>query len=285
MNPTREHEHHRSAQSGPRRFLEHWAQHFVYPGEFSVLTQRAAVFGACGRSGADNHPATDPQPLAQGFALRADHDVFAVGRGVGAALDAGEGEVRAGLFALAIGLHEVGLALGREPEEVEREIDAAAKSVASRMREAAMADARFESAGCAVTALWLSPPRPVLLHAGDCLAIRLRSGSAQALTVEHTLERDSHDKGMAVPSPYIRSVLLRMLGAFEGPRGEPDVVVPDLAPEDRVLLLSTDVATRLVHGDFATAFEGTPAEAGRRLLDLALARKAPEAAVVVVDLS
>ncbi len=275
MGPARER---RSARTG-RRFLEDWAARWVYPGELSTLTTRAAAFAACGRAGAK--AAAEPEPLVQGFALRPEHDVYAVGRGVGAA----EESANTGYWALGIGLHEVAESLAAGGDEPEVAGQMAARAVAARMREAAQTDAIFESAGCAVTALSLGTGRPILLHAGDCVAVRLRGGAAQALTAEHTLERDSRDKGIPIASPYVRSVLLRVLGAFESPRGDPEVFVPDLAAEDRVLLLSTDAAARFATADYAAAFDGTPAEAGRRLLDLALSRKAPEAAVVVLDLA
>jgi serine/threonine protein phosphatase PrpC len=261
-----------------KRFLEHWATHWIYPGEYSALTPHAAAFGMCGRS--VQAPQPDPDPVVQGFTFRPEHDFFAVGRGVGAS----EGAGKTGYWALAIGLHEMAESANEGGDEPEAAIRGAAQSVAEHLRNAAKVDAIFENAGCAVTALWLSAARPTLVHAGDCLAVRLRGGTAQPLTVEHTLERDSREKGIPIASPYIRSVLLRLLGAFDAPRGEPEILAPDLAPDDRVLLLSTDAATRLANVDLSAALEGTPAEAGRRLLTLALARKAPEAAVVVIDL-
>ena len=219
--------------------------------------------------------------MTQGFTVRPGADVFAVGRGVGPA----EGAGNTGYWSLAIGLWEIGEALSRGVEAPDEAGKEAADQVAGRMREAAKADPIFENAGSAVTALWFPGGKATLIHAGDCQAVRLRNGTAQALTTEHTLERDSREKGIPNASPYIRAVLLRMLGALDPARADPQVLVPDLAPDDRVLLMSTDVATRVSNMDLATALDGTPAHAGRRLLELALARKAPEAAVVVIDLN
>lgn len=276
----------RSTRSASYQLLKAWAPHLSFPGALSVLTERAAACGCAGRSTAEGlGTAADPEPLAQGAAVRSDIDLYAVGRGVGAAGERAGSSGHVHAFALAMALRVFGDALGRPAGSPERAVEDAARAVGEAMRKAATADPIFEQAGCAVTGLWLGAAHPVLIHAGDGLAVRLRARAAQALTVEHTLERDCREKGIPLPSPYVRAVLLRLFGAFDPGRGTPEMLTPDLAPEDRVLFVTADAATRLTMTDYAGVLEGTPAEAARKLVETALARKAPEAAVVAVDLA
>jgi serine/threonine protein phosphatase PrpC len=125
--------------------------------------------------------------------------------------------------------------------------------------------------------------------AGDSRGYRMRKGELSRLTHDHSLVQDLVDAGMLTEAEAEThenaNVVTRAVGAAE--RIDPDVVGGDAAPGDRFLLAS-DGLTRLVRDQELTAQlgAGTPAEAADKLMEMALARGAPDnVSLIVVDIA
>lgn len=125
--------------------------------------------------------------------------------------------------------------------------------------------------------------------AGDSRGYRLRDGELARLTHDHSLVQNLVDAGMLTPDQAEThenaNLITRAIGVAEAL--EVDVVDGEALPGD-IFLLASDGLTRVVH-DHELADElrrAPPAEAADRLIDMVLARGAPDnVSLIIVQLS
>ncbi len=130
---------------------------------------------------------------------------------------------------------------GHEPARLLR---AAAREAHEQLTAGVAADPRRTGMATTLTAVLTDGARTVLAHVGDSRAYRWRDGEITQLSHDHTLVQSMVDEGRITPaeaaaSPY-RNVVLRAVDAEH--RVEPDLVVLDLRPGDRLLLCSDGVS-------------------------------------------
>jgi len=128
---------------------------------------------------------------------------------------------------------------------------ASAVRLANRViREAASNDPEFRGMGATIVAVWLDGDKLSLAHVGDSRAYRLRAGTLEVLTRDHSLVAEQVRLGLltqeqADVSEY-QTILIRALGATEVV--EVDVDEHLLLHGDSVLLCS-DGLSRMISDD------------------------------------
>jgi protein phosphatase len=169
-----------------------------------------------------------------------------------------------------------GLARLSHPQCLESLADEAAR-ILSEVNQQLIEEAerRFgDIIGSTVVALMAVADRCALLWAGDSRAYRLRHGSLEQLTLDHSLVQGMVDEGLLSPEMAevhpLANVLLRALG------GDANLAldrrVEPLQPGDRYLLCSDGVPRELTRERMAEIMErADPAETARELVEAALA--------------
>ena len=144
---------------------------------------------------------------------------------------------------------------------------------------------RQQTIGTTVVGLAIANNSFLCFWLGDSRAYRLRDGELSRLTRDHSLVQDLVDAGMLTPEQAEThenaNLITRAVGVAE--EIEPEIVGGDAAPGDRFLLAS-DGLTRLVP-DPELAQELRAArldEAADRLLEMALARGAPDNVSLII---
>lgn len=138
--------------------------------------------------------------------------------------------------------------------------------------------------GTTLTALMFNGREFGMIHVGDSRGYRLRDGKLSQITVDDTFVQSLVDEGKLDPADVSshpqKSLILK---AYTGRPVEPTLVTLDARPGDRLLLcsdgLSDPVTASTIESTLAT---GTPADAARRLIELALRSGGPDNITVVV---
>ncbi|MDO4909110.1 MAG: protein phosphatase 2C domain-containing protein [Corynebacterium sp.] len=123
-----------------------------------------------------------------------------------------------------------------------------------------------------------------MCHVGDSRAYRVREGKLEQITVDDTFVQSLVNEGKLDPSEVSthpqRSLILK---AYTGRPVEPTLRMVDVRPGDRFLLCSDGLSDPV---SFETIQEtlpkGTPADAARQLISLALRGGGPDNVTVVV---
>ncbi|MDO4911015.1 MAG: protein phosphatase 2C domain-containing protein [Corynebacterium sp.] len=162
------------------------------------------------------------------------------------------------------------------------------KAIADGVRE----NPETDGMGTTLTALLLHSTEEGtelgMCHVGDSRGYRLRDGVLEQITVDDTFVQSLVNKGKLDPSEVSthpqRSLILK---AYTGRPVEPTLSLIDVRPGDRFLLCSDGLSDPV---SFSTIQEtlpkGTPAEAARQLVSLALRGGGPDnVTVVVADVS
>jgi PPM family protein phosphatase len=155
-----------------------------------------------------------------------------------------------------------------------------------RIRTLVEEDARREGMGTTVTAALWTGAQLVLAHVGDSRAYLLRAGELTQITHDHTFVQSLVDEGRISEDEAgvhpARSLLLRALTGSGDV--EPDVVVVDVQPGDRLLLCSDGLSGVVSGATLTEVLTGTSdlAAAADRLVDLALKGGAPDNVTCVV---
>lgn len=172
-----------------------------------------------------------------------DPPLFAVADGLGGAQ---AGEVASRLAAAAF--REYHDADGLEPEE---RIAAIVQEANRRIYERARSDADVSGMGTTVTAALLTNGRVVLAHVGDSRGYRIREGTLEQLTEDHSLVADLMRSGRLTPEEADahpqRSVITRALGT--DPKVDVDTLALDVEPGDLFLLCSDGLTTMVADED------------------------------------
>jgi serine/threonine protein phosphatase PrpC len=176
--------------------------------------------------------------------------IFVVADGMGGA-QAGEVASKAAADAFDVDLG------GAPPEQLLRETIATANR---RIHELARADPSRAGMGTTLTAAIVDAESEEVAigHVGDSRAYRLRSGSLEQLTRDHSLVEEMRRKGQitdaqAEDHPQ-RSIITRALGPE--PEVEPDVQTVPAAPGDTFLLCSDGLTTMLDEDQIAKLLAG-----------------------------
>lgn len=141
------------------------------------------------------------------------------------------------------------------------------------------------SIGTTVVGLVLGEGRFRCFWAGDSRAYRLRGGQIVQLTRDHSMVQDLVDAGMLQPEEAAghpnSNIITRAVGV--APDLRVDIVRDDAMTGD-LFLLASDGLTRMVDDRELEAelASSPPAEAAERLVDMVLARGAPDNVTLVI---
>jgi len=155
-----------------------------------------------------------------------------------------------------------------------------------RIRTLVEEDPRREGMGTTVTAALWTGAQLVLAHVGDSRAYLLRDGELTQVTHDHTFVQSLVDEGRISEDEAgvhpARSLLLRALTGSGDV--EPDVVVVDVWPGDRILLCSDGLSGVVSSATMTEVLADTDdlVAAADRLVDLALKGGAPDNVTCVV---
>jgi DNA-binding transcriptional MerR regulator len=143
--------------------------------------------------------------------------------------------------------------------------------------------------GTTLTALLVAAGRALIAHVGDSRAYRVRDGSLELLTRDHTAVQSLLDEGRLTPEEAWadprRATLNRAIG--EGAPFEPDLSVSTIEPGDRFVLTTDGVHGVLRSEQLADVLlaSGDPETVAMAVEQEVLAAGAPDNyAVIVVDL-
>ena len=154
------------------------------------------------------------------------------------------------------------------------------RSIAEEVRR----NPNTEGMGTTLTALLFAGHRMALCHVGDSRGYRLRDGKLDQITTDDTFVQSLVEEGKLDPEDISthpqRSLILK---AYTGRPVEPHLRFIDTRPGDRFLLCSDGLSDPVTHSTIEeTLRAGTPTEAARRLVDLALRSGGPDNVTVVV---
>jgi protein phosphatase len=176
------------------------------------------------------------------------------------------------------------------PGAPHKDLRAAARAANLAVYDAAMQEGK-RGMGTTLTALTLCGREAVIGHVGDSRAYLVRDGRCAQLTADHSRVGEMLRLGLLTPeqaaSHPARSQLTKSLGS--DPMLQVDVVRSELATGDVFVLCSDglwDSVSRAEIADVASAV-GTPSaptvvQAADQLVDLALAREAPDNVTALV---
>jgi protein phosphatase len=135
--------------------------------------------------------------------------------------------------------------------------------------EEAGKDAARTGMGTTLTALLLVRKRAFLAHIGDSRAYRLRNGTLEQLTSDHSVVAEQVRAGLLTPaqartSPY-RHVITQALGIDR--EAAPDLMEQPVQPGDTFLLCSDGLTEMVSDGDIGRILAGSaPRDAAQKLI-------------------
>lgn len=154
------------------------------------------------------------------------------------------------------------------------------RAIAKGVREAPETDGM----GTTLTAIMFDGSSLGLCHVGDSRGYLLRDGELEQITVDDTFVQSLVNEGKLaaedVSTHPQRSLILK---AYNGRPVQPTLRLIDAQAHDRLLLCSDGLSDPVTASTIAkTLEEGTPEEAARRLVELALRSGGPDNVTVVV---
>jgi protein phosphatase len=148
-------------------------------------------------------------------------------------------------------------------------------------------DPRYEGMGTTFTSAYTVGEDLFIMHIGDSRAYALRNGRLVRITRDHTLAQEYADLGLLgqaeVSEHPLNHVLTRALGG-PGETLQTDTHHRDIADGDRLLLCSDGLTKIASEEDIQSVLNAHPTSdaACQGLIDLALARGAPDNITVIV---
>lgn len=145
-------------------------------------------------------------------------------------------------------------------------------------------DPAREGMGCTLTALLFDGRRAGLLHVGDSRAYLLRDGELSQITRDDTFVQSMVDEGkLSADEAHSHPQRSLIMKALTGHEVEPSTAVREVHPGDRYLLCSDGLSDPVSESTIQeTLSTGSPAEAARRLVSLALRSGGPDNISVVI---
>ncbi|WP_460490694.1 PP2C family protein-serine/threonine phosphatase, partial [Corynebacterium nasicanis] len=158
--------------------------------------------------------------------------------------------------------------------------DDANRQIAQAIREHPETDGM----GTTLTALMFNGRSFGLIHVGDSRGYRLRDGHLEQITTDDTFVQSLVNEGKLDPADVSshpqKSLILK---AYTGRPVEPTLRDLDARPGDRFLLCSDGLSDPVTATTIEqTLSEGSPSDAARRLIELALRSGGPDNITVVV---
>ena len=178
---------------------------------------------------------------------------------------------------------------GKEPPAAIAEILTAAASEASaRIYDQAQTDMHLQGMGTTVCGLLLHDDRGYVVHVGDSRAYRLRNGTAQQLTVDHSWLNEQIQAGLITEAEAhgsdLKHIITRSVG-FER-QVQADVVPVSVSPGDVFLLCSDGLANYVDASELAElARDHFYADLPHLCVDLANQRGGDDNITVIVMLA
>ncbi len=205
-----------------------------------------------------------------------------------------------GLWAVADGMggHEAGeiasamvtdalrcLPQASDIDELARHAVVALEQVNRELIRLARSADRKQTIGTTVVGLAIADGSFRCFWMGDSRAYRLRDGEIMRVTHDHSLVQELVDAGMMRPEEAEAhenaNLITRAVGAVD--KFEVDIISGDVRPGDQ-FLLATDGLTRVVpdHELAAELERRSPAEAADSLIEMVLARGAPDNVSLII---
>ena len=158
--------------------------------------------------------------------------------------------------------------------------DDANREIAEAIRE----NPETDGMGTTLTALMFNGRSFGLIHVGDSRGYRLRDGRLEQITVDDTFVQSLVNEGKLDPGDVSshpqKSLILK---AYTGRPVEPTLRDLDARPGDRILLCTDGLSDPVTATTIEQALsEGAPADAARRLIELALRSGGPDNITVVI---
>ncbi|QNQ89223.1 SpoIIE family protein phosphatase [Corynebacterium poyangense] len=176
--------------------------------------------------------------------------------------------------------------LDADPEDLDMAalLGSVAEDANQEIRSEAAQHVEYTGMGTTLTALLFNGTELALCHVGDSRGYRLRDGKLTQITKDDTFVQSLVDQGKLSPEDVSthprRSVILK---AYTGEPVDPTLESFDAQPGDRWLLCSDGLSDPVTHSTIeSTLSQGTPEEAARRLVDLALRSGGPDNVTVVI---
>ena len=210
--------------------------------------------------------------------VRTERGLWAVADGMGGHE---AGDVASGMVTEA--LHQLPVVYGLEPL-VEAAIEEL-RRVNRQLIELARTGGHERTIGTTVVALAIANGHFHCFWVGDSRAYRVRDGEIRRISRDHSLVQDLVDAGMLAEDEAERHVDANVITRAVGVAAdlEVDSSTGDALPGD-LFLLASDGLTRVVddHELVAQLAEKTPDDAADALIDLVLARGAPDNVSLII---
>jgi serine/threonine protein phosphatase PrpC len=162
-------------------------------------------------------------------------------------------------------------------------------SVDSQIKAVSDEEPALEGLGTTLTALFVQGETVSLLHVGDSRAYRLRGGSLEQISVDHTVVQELISKGAISPSEVSehpqRSMLTQAL--MGSGNVEPVLQIFEAKSKDRFLLCSDGLSGVLTEKEIKSLIKGkSRSQAIDALIDATYINGAPDnVTVVIADVS
>jgi protein phosphatase len=176
------------------------------------------------------------------------------------------------------------------PHDAEFALQSALIAANSLLAETVFEHSELTGMGTTASGIVLVGGQIVVAHIGDSRIYRLRGGTLEQITADHTFVQRLVDSGRITPEEAAvhprRSVLMRVLGDVDA-APEIDTKVLDTRPGDRWLLCSDGLSSYVSEERISSALENTTTAqaAADRLVKDSLDHGAPDnVTVIVVDI-
>ena len=192
----------------------------------------------------------------------------------------GMGGHAGGATASRVAIETIEEVVGRSTDAPETVLRMALEAANRRVHEEAQKDASLSGMGTTGVALLFQPDGSAwVAHVGDSRAYRLRDGSLEQLTPDHSLVAELERRGMITAEEAQvhprRNEVLRSIGVE--PEVDVDVAQVDARPGDQYLLCSDGLSGVVRDEEIAAELLRAPPEvAARRLVDAANERGGPD---------
>jgi protein phosphatase len=155
------------------------------------------------------------------------------------------------------------------------------------VRERAAGEPGLHGMGTTFTGAYAVGLDLFVMHVGDSKAYLLHEGALRKITRDHTIAQEIADAGMIAPEEitthHMRHVLTRAVGVQEL-EPEADILQPEVAPGDRLLICSDGLTDMASDDEIARVLAANPSsqDASGALVQLALDRGGQDNVTVIV---